>query len=292
MRSFSFNNIKWQTNKKWFLFVKTCKASLDNALIPPLPAFGWIWLRFFPPACLTSPMLDHLPKDQVIIIYQHDQAENHNPEYNEDYQVCQRGFLRRPLRLWESELSISELPDFKAPIDSKNSFAFCKFNWNPNFCLFPGIITNITKRHHNIHYLWHLSWFCPHYLHHLHNFLWPGQTVRWQESWQRQYSLRFQRLRLKPLRVMKVRETMHIKHICETLFAKTYFQHILVFSDTFEVEINGKLIFSKRQLGHYPERDEIVEITKWGNKVQTRYSLSLFNTPTRAFYVHLVHWFH
>merc|ERR1712181_11440 len=32
--------------------------------------------------------------------------------------------------------------------------------------------------------------------------------------------------------------------------------------DTFEVEINGKLIFSKRQLGHYPERDEIVEITK------------------------------
>merc|ERR1712210_322122 len=36
--------------------------------------------------------------------------------------------------------------------------------------------------------------------------------------------------------------------------------------DTFEVEINGKLIFSKRQLGHYPERDEIVEITKWGNK--------------------------
>merc|ERR1711953_478774 len=29
--------------------------------------------------------------------------------------------------------------------------------------------------------------------------------------------------------------------------------------DTFEVEINGKLIFSKRELGHYPERDEIVE---------------------------------
>merc|ERR1711994_185458 len=36
--------------------------------------------------------------------------------------------------------------------------------------------------------------------------------------------------------------------------------------ETFEVEINGKLIFSKRELGHYPERDEIVEITKWGNK--------------------------
>merc|ERR1712013_425418 len=34
--------------------------------------------------------------------------------------------------------------------------------------------------------------------------------------------------------------------------------------DTFEVEINGKLIFSKRELGHYPERDEIVEITKRG----------------------------
>ena len=42
------------------------------------------------------------------------------------------------------------------------------------------------------------------------------------------------------------------------------------FPDTFEVEINGKLIFSKRQLGHYPERDEIVEITKWGNKVETK----------------------
>ena len=42
------------------------------------------------------------------------------------------------------------------------------------------------------------------------------------------------------------------------------------FPDTFEVEINGKLIFSKRQLGHYPERDEIVEITKWGNKVEKK----------------------
>ena len=41
----------------------------------------------------------------------------------------------------------------------------------------------------------------------------------------------------------------------------------LPLADTFEVEINGKLIFSKRELGHYPERDEIVEITKWGNKV-------------------------
>ena len=46
-----------------------------------------------------------------------------------------------------------------------------------------------------------------------------------------------------------------------------YLHDVLGFSDTFEVEINGKLIFSKRQLGHYPERDEIVEITKWGNKV-------------------------
>ena len=46
--------------------------------------------------------------------------------------------------------------------------------------------------------------------------------------------------------------------------------NIVMFPDTFEVEINGKLIFSKRQLGHYPERDEIVEITKWGNKVETK----------------------
>jgi len=36
--------------------------------------------------------------------------------------------------------------------------------------------------------------------------------------------------------------------------------------EDFEVEINGKLFFSKRQLGHYPVKDEIVEITKWGNK--------------------------
>ena len=47
-----------------------------------------------------------------------------------------------------------------------------------------------------------------------------------------------------------------------------YLHDVFGFSDTFEVEINGKLIFSKRQLGHYPERDEIVEITKWGNKVE------------------------
>lgn len=72
------------------------------------------------------------------------------------------------------------------------------------------------------------------------------------------------------------------------IFAGQYLQNILVFSDTFEVEINGKLIFSKRQLGHYPERDEIVEITKWGNKVKTRYS-RCFITPKRALYVH---WFH
>ena len=32
--------------------------------------------------------------------------------------------------------------------------------------------------------------------------------------------------------------------------------------------INGKLIFSKTQLGHYPDVGEMVEITKWGNKVR------------------------
>lgn len=36
--------------------------------------------------------------------------------------------------------------------------------------------------------------------------------------------------------------------------------------DSFEIMINGKLIFSKTQLGHYPDLAEIVEITKWGNK--------------------------
>merc|ERR1712130_597251 len=36
--------------------------------------------------------------------------------------------------------------------------------------------------------------------------------------------------------------------------------------DMFEVEINGKLIFSKKELGLYPDTEEILEITKWGNK--------------------------
>ena len=38
-------------------------------------------------------------------------------------------------------------------------------------------------------------------------------------------------------------------------------------SDAFEIQINGKLIFSKTQLGHFPDMAEMVEITKWGNKV-------------------------
>jgi len=36
--------------------------------------------------------------------------------------------------------------------------------------------------------------------------------------------------------------------------------------DAFDIMINGKLIFSKTQLGHYPDVGEMVEITKWGNK--------------------------
>ena len=40
-----------------------------------------------------------------------------------------------------------------------------------------------------------------------------------------------------------------------------------ILSDSFDIKINGRLIFSKAQLGHYPDFDEIVEISKWGNKV-------------------------
>jgi len=36
--------------------------------------------------------------------------------------------------------------------------------------------------------------------------------------------------------------------------------------DSFEIEINGKLIFSRHQLGVWPDNAEIVEISKWGNK--------------------------
>lgn len=36
--------------------------------------------------------------------------------------------------------------------------------------------------------------------------------------------------------------------------------------DSFEIEINGKLIFSRSQLGVWPDTTEIVEITKWGNR--------------------------
>ena len=35
--------------------------------------------------------------------------------------------------------------------------------------------------------------------------------------------------------------------------------------DSYEIEINGKLIFSKHHLGEYPDNAEIVEISKWGN---------------------------
>ena len=42
----------------------------------------------------------------------------------------------------------------------------------------------------------------------------------------------------------------------------------LKFPDAYEIDINGKLIFSRRQLGEYPDTAEIVEISKWGNKVR------------------------
>lgn len=36
--------------------------------------------------------------------------------------------------------------------------------------------------------------------------------------------------------------------------------------DCYEIQINGKLIFSRHQLGVWPDTAEIVEISKWGNK--------------------------
>jgi len=36
--------------------------------------------------------------------------------------------------------------------------------------------------------------------------------------------------------------------------------------DSLEIEINGKLIYSKTNLGREPDIDEIVEITKWGHR--------------------------
>lgn len=37
--------------------------------------------------------------------------------------------------------------------------------------------------------------------------------------------------------------------------------------DSLEIEINGKLIYSKTNLGQEPDIDEIVEITKWGHRL-------------------------
>ena len=39
--------------------------------------------------------------------------------------------------------------------------------------------------------------------------------------------------------------------------------------DFLEIEINGKLIFSRVNLGQDPDIEEIVEITKWGHRVST-----------------------
>ena len=41
---------------------------------------------------------------------------------------------------------------------------------------------------------------------------------------------------------------------------------ILRIPDCYEIQINGKLIFSRHQLGVWPDTAEIVEISKWGNK--------------------------
>eukprot|EP00088_Acartia_fossae_P052589 TRINITY_DN59469_c0_g1_i1.p1 TRINITY_DN59469_c0_g1~~TRINITY_DN59469_c0_g1_i1.p1 ORF type:complete len:154 (+),score=23.08 TRINITY_DN59469_c0_g1_i1:32-463(+) len=37
-------------------------------------------------------------------------------------------------------------------------------------------------------------------------------------------------------------------------------------SDSFEISMNDKLIYSKEHLGEYPDYEEIAEIIKWGNK--------------------------
>ena len=42
-------------------------------------------------------------------------------------------------------------------------------------------------------------------------------------------------------------------------------RYVVCFLDSYEIEINGKLIFSKHHLGEYPDNAEIVEISKWGN---------------------------
>jgi len=42
-----------------------------------------------------------------------------------------------------------------------------------------------------------------------------------------------------------------------------------------EIEINGKLIYSKTNLGREPDIDEIVEITKWGHRVKITFSLMI-----------------
>ena len=47
---------------------------------------------------------------------------------------------------------------------------------------------------------------------------------------------------------------------------KTIKKFIFPLSDSLEIEINGKLIYSKKNLGEDPNIEEIVEITKWGHQ--------------------------
>ena len=49
---------------------------------------------------------------------------------------------------------------------------------------------------------------------------------------------------------------------------------LLPIEDLLEIEINGKLIFSRANLGRDPDIEEIVEITKWGHRV-SKYLTSL-----------------
>ena len=50
-----------------------------------------------------------------------------------------------------------------------------------------------------------------------------------------------------------------------------------------EIDINGKLIYSRSQLGKDPDIEEIVEITKWGHKVDSYEALITWNTNKRLF---------
>ena len=56
-------------------------------------------------------------------------------------------------------------------------------------------------------------------------------------------------------------------HCPETLYVMSISKFSSLVPDSLEIEINGKLIYSKKNLGVDPDIDEIVEITKWGHRV-------------------------